>query len=384
VRAAPGWLKLLLVGQGVNAAGELAWIYLTLYLVVQRGIAAHSAGLVAGAFGVALIAGNLFGGALGDRIGLKPALAGALAGWALGCIAMPMTPSGALAPVAAAAGLTAGASRPLLFALVTGALPVERRREGIALSRAASNAGTVIGPPLGGLLAAADFTAVFIVDALSSVVLLAVVLAFVPRPETKVERPERTGGILRALRHDRQLAFLVASVLAVDSVYRLLYSVLPLLLHDLSAAAWVYGLTITANCVVIVLFEPRLARRLAGHRAFALIAAGYALVGLGFLELGVSPALGTVFGAVLIVTFGEMLYKPTATAHAANLAPHGMTGRYQSLYAGASVAGMLFSPVVGITAYEAAPRLLWPCAALVALLAAAAVAREPVLNSSAV
>jgi MFS family permease len=384
VRSAPRWLKALLVGQGVNAAGQLAWIYLTLYLVVQRHVAPHTAGVVAGAFGIGLVGGALFGGALGDRIGLKPALSAALAGWALGCVAMPLTPTGALVAVAAATGATAGTARPLLFALVLGALPAERRREGIALSRAATNAGTVIGPPLGGLLAATAFTAVFVVDALSSVVLLAVVLAFVPAPEAGVERPERAAGILGALRHDRHLVLLVASVLAVDSVYRLLYTVVPLLLHDLRAAAWVYGLTITLNCAVIVLFEPALARRLSAHRAFAVIAVGYALVGLGFLEIGVSPGVGAVFGAVLIVTVGEMLYKPTATAHAAHLAPPGMAGRYQSLYAGASIAGTLFSPLLGTAGYEAAPRLVWPCAALVALLAAAAVAREPVTRSSAV
>jgi hypothetical protein len=38
------------------------------------------------------------------------------------------------------------------------------------------------------------------------------------------------------------------------------------------------------------------------------------------------------------------------------------------------VAGMLFSPVLGTAAYEAAPRLVWPAAGLVALAAAATVA----------
>jgi predicted MFS family arabinose efflux permease len=376
VRSAPRWLKALLVGQAVSAAGALAWIYLTLYLVVQRGVAPHTAGLVAAAYGAGLVAGNLGGGSAGDRFGFKPALAGALAAWAAGCLAMPVTPTAALAPVGAAAGLAAGAIRPLMFSLVIAVLPAEHRREGIARSRAATNAGTVIGPPLGGLLAAADFGAVFVVDAVTTLALLAVVLAWVPAAEHDDRPADRPRGVLRALRTDGRLRLLLGSVLAVDTVYRLLYSVVPLLLHDLRAAAWVYGLTISLNCAVIVICEPRIARRRSGRPAFGVIALGYALVGLGFLGLGASPAVATVFAAVLIVTAGEMLYKPTATAQAADLAPPGMTGRYQSLYAGASVAGTLLSPLLGTAAYEAGPRLVWPAAALVALAAAGTVARR--------
>jgi MFS-type transporter involved in bile tolerance (Atg22 family) len=199
------------------------------------------------------------------------------------------------------------------------------------------------------------------------------VLACVPAADRERAPAERPAGVLRALRTDGRLVLLLGSVLAVDSVYRLLYSVLPLLLHDLRAAAWVYGLTISLNCAVIVACEPRIARRLSGRPAFAVIAAGYALVGLGFLELGISPAIVTVFAAALIVTAGEMLYKPTATALAADLAPAGMTGRYQSLYAGASITGTLLSPLLGTAGYEAAPRLVWPGAALVALVAAGVV-----------
>jgi MFS family permease len=373
LRTAPSWLKALLAGQVVSSAGALAWIYLTLYLVSDRGVAPHTAGLVAAAYGLFLVAGNLTGGSLGDRIGHRPALAVALAGWAVFSLAFPITPTPALAAIAAGGGLAAGAVRPLMSALVVSSLPAAMRREGIALSRAAMNAGTVIGPPLGGLLAATDFNLVFVVDGVSSLLLLAVILRFVPAARPAAASAAARRGVLHALRTDSRLVVLLATVVVVDTVYRLLYSVLPLLLRDLGTAAWVYGLTITLNCVVIVLFEPPLARRLSSRPALAVIGAGYALVGIGFAELGASPAVATAFVAVAIVTLGEMLYKPTATAHAADLAPVGMTGRYQSLYAGASIGGMLLSPLLGTAGYEAAPRAVWPVAALLALGAAGVV-----------
>ncbi|MGB8649868.1 MAG: hypothetical protein WCD35_04320 [Mycobacteriales bacterium] len=48
----------------------------------------------------------------------------------------------------------------------------------------------------------------------------------------------------------------------------------------------------------------------------------------------------------------------------------GMEGRYQSLYASASIGGMVLSPLLGTTLYGVAPALLWPAAGATALVAA--------------
>ena len=169
-----------MVGQLVNGAGALAWIYLTLYLVEDRGMSAQQAGFAAAAYGVGLVGGNLGGGWFGDRFGLRTAALASQLPWAISCVAMPFVPGAALAFLAALAGLCGGAGRPNLTALVATALPPERRREGIALSRTASNAGFTIGPPLGGLLAAYDFSLVFVVDAVTSLVMAAIIWRWVP------------------------------------------------------------------------------------------------------------------------------------------------------------------------------------------------------------
>lgn len=367
----PTWLKALLLGQLVSSAGSLAWMYLTLYLVNDRGLSASAGGAVTAVYGAGAIAGNLFGGSLGDRFGLREALA-ATKGIALVSVAaFAVCPTLALAPLALVAGLTGGAGRPLMNAVVASGLPSELRREAIALSRAAFNAGAVLGPPLGGLLAAHHFGWIFLTDAMTSAALLLVVLRWVPRaaaPDHGVRH-----GLLSVLRLDDQMRRLVLSVLAIDTTYRLLYTVVPLFLLDHAAPPWLYGLTISLNGAMIVLLEPRVARRLSTRPALPVISAGYAIVGIGWLLLGALPSVLTAFVAVLVISVGEMLYKPTATAHAADLAPAGMQGRYQSLYASASIGGMLLSPLIGSTLYGAAPRLVWPCAAILAVFAAVAI-----------
>ncbi len=59
--------------------------------------------------------------------------------------------------------------------------------------------------------------------------------------------------------------------------------------------------------------------------------------------------LGGAVVAAAFITAGEMLYKPTATAHVADAAPEGMVGRFSSLYAAASISGMFLAPALGGT-----------------------------------
>jgi MFS family permease len=368
LRTAPAWLKALLLGQLVSAAGSLAWLYLTLWLVTDRGLQTGTAALVTGAYGGAAIAGNLLGGSLGDRVGLRTALAWTKGVALVSCVAFPVCPTWALLPLALLTGLAGGMGRPLLSAVVASGLPSGLRREAIAWSRAAFNAGTVIGPPLGGLLAAHHFGWVFVIDGATSAVLLVTVLRFVPRAErVRVAVPH---GLLGALRADRSMRSLVVSVLGVDTTYRLLYTALPLFLVDHDAPAWLYGATVSLNGLGIVLLEPRVARRLAGRPAHQVVRTGYALVGVGWLLLALVPTVTGALLTVLVITAGEMLYKPTATAHAADLAPPGMEGRYQSLYAAASIGGMLLSPLLGTSLYGVHPALVWPAAGALALVAA--------------
>ena len=363
----PAWLRAVMVGQLVNGAGALAWIYLTLYLVEDRGMSAQQAGFAAAAYGVGLVGGNLGGGWFGDRFGLRTAALASQLLWAISCLAMPWVPGPSIAVVAALAGLFGGAGRPNLSALVAISLPAERRREGIALSRTASNAGFTIGPPLGGLLAAYDFSLVFVVDAVTSLVMAAIIWRWVPNARQTTGLS--TTGLWKTVLRDRAVLVVLVTIVVVDTVYRQIFATMPLLLRDAGAPTVAYGVLLGASSVVIVLCEAPLAVRLRGHRATRVIAAGFACIGIGLAVLGVWPALGGAAVAIAVMTAGEMLYKPTATAHVADAAPDGMVGRYSSLYAAASISGMFLAPAIGGTTYQHAPELLYPVAAGLALVA---------------
>jgi len=374
VRSLPSWLQIVLLGQFVNAAGALAWIYLTLYLVDARHLTSANAGLLSAINGVGLIAGNLFGGGVGDRIGMRRALLAGLLGWAACCAAVPITPVVALGPLLLVAGTLGGVTRPLMSAVVLSALPVDQRRTGAALWRVAFNAGAIIGPPLGALAAGSHFGVIFAVDAASSLILAAVIWRFAPLDSARPSRSSRAGALplRRTLRGKRFTVAVLVTVVVVDTSYRQLYVGLPLELHRLQAPTLVYGLTVTLNCVLIVLAEVWVALRMARRPPAAVIAAGYALVGTSWLLFGAHPSVPTAIAMVVVISVGEMLYKPTATAAVADAAPPGYEGRYQSLYAGASISGTVLAPAIGGAAFGHHPGLLWLGAAVAPLLAAAA------------
>src|SRR5207248_1278347 len=125
------------------------------------------AALVTGGYGLATIVGNLVGGSVGDRLGIRPVLLATKAVSLVAVAGFPLAPTRVLAVLAVLAGLTSGMGRPLMSAVIAGGMPPALRREAIAWSRAANNAGVVVGPPLGGLLAVHHFGIVFVLDAAS-------------------------------------------------------------------------------------------------------------------------------------------------------------------------------------------------------------------------
>jgi MFS family permease len=359
-----------MAGQFISAAGTLAWLYMTLYLVEDRGLPPSRAGLITACYGVGTIAGNLSGGWFGDRFGLRRTLLFAIGGWLLCCLAVPVAPTAMLPALVSVSGAVGGAGRPVMSALVAMAIPGDLRRAGIALSRSINNAGMIIGPPLGALFAAYDFDLLFVFDALTSAALWFVIRARVPRL-AGIAPAAAGGGLLRSLRARPGVLGLLGAIVAIDTVYRLQYSVLPLWLRDHGEPAVAYGAMISLSCVIIALAEAAVAVRLRAHAALRVIGAGFALVGVGYLLLGTGLGLVAAVAMMVVVTAGEMLYKPTATAHVADAAPDGMAGRYQSLYGAASIGGMMLSPALGTALYERVPALVWPVGGTLALLVAA-------------
>lgn len=373
MRSLPRVVWVLAAGRFVSAASSFLMLFTVLYLTGDRGLDAVEAGVVAGANGVGMLLGNFTGGRFGDRLGHRRVLltASTLAG--LATAAIPWTPTPLLAgslPLIGYLGATSGISQGALAAL---AVPVGDRRGSVAVNRAASNAGFVIGPPIAAVVAAqAGYDTLFVVDGVVTVLLRVVTSRFLP---ADVVRPlaTRSGAptsLWRNVTRNRPLLVLLVGVVLVDLVYRQLYSTLPLHLRDQGQPLAVYTWLIALGSGLILLLEVPVALWLRHRPALTIVATGYALVAVGFTLFGVQvpglPVATTAVAAMVVLTAGEILYKTTATAHVLDEAPEHLVGQYQGLYMGAATSGTMLSAPVGGLVYAAAPGLLWPLCGVVA------------------
>jgi MFS family permease len=360
------------VGRFFTSASSFLMLFLTLYLTGPRGLSVVTAGLLTGTSGIGWLVGNFTGGRWGDRHGhRRTALVGST-GAGLLVASIPLQPVWLMTlslPVSTYLSATVGVSLGALTALA-----VERgnRRTMVAISRAASNAGFVIGPPLGALLAAWSYDALFVADGLMLVAVRVALAPMLPRQEPAAADGPTTG-FLRALRADRALMRLLPAVVVVDVVYRQLYTTVPLHLRDEGLPLGVYAALNAIGSGLILLLEVPVALRLRGFSSYPIIAAGYALVGVGFALFGLPVTVATSVLAVVVLTSGEILYKTTATAHVLDAAPDHLVGQYQGLYTGAATSGSLLAAPVGGAIYAAAPGLLWPLLGVAGIGAAASV-----------
>ncbi|MFB6708819.1 MFS transporter [Streptomyces sp. NPDC056333] len=379
LRNVPRTVRLLAFGAFLNGVVSFTFVYLFVYLTGPRGLTVPQAGVIAGIGGVGLVAGNFTGGWFGDHYGhRRMLLAGALVSGAA-LVTLPVLPVAAMYAVLPLAQYAAGVVRAANSALVAVSVPEGGRRQSFAVMRAGGNAGFTVGPPLGALIAAHfSYGLLFVVDGLGTLLFAVYASKVLPARGTVHTRPARNPdapGLLRELRARPAVPVLLAAILCVDLVYRQQYSTLPVFLADHGRSTQFYGWLLAVNGGVILCLELPVTHALRRRAPLSIVGAGLLLVGLGFAVL--IPGAGALFAVTMMasVTAGEILYKTTATAYVADQSPAHAQGRFQSLYAGASISGQVLAPPLGGALYATAPGLLWPACALLAGLAVLAARR---------
>ncbi|MEU3714514.1 MFS transporter [Streptomyces californicus] len=377
LRGVPRTVRLLALGAFLNAVVSFTFVYLFVYLVGPRGLTVTQAGVISGVGGIGLVAGNFTGGWFGDRLGHRRALLTGACVSGASLVVLPALPVAALYAVLPVAQYAAGVVRAANAALVAVSVSGGGRRQSFALTRFAANGGFAIGPPLGALIAARfSYDWLFVADGVGTLLFAAYAARILPARGSAHSAPAHdpdAPGLWRELRARPAILVLLAAIVVVDLVYRQQYSTLPVFLADHGHSTQLYGWLLAINGGVILCLELPAAHVLRRRAPLGLVGAGLLLVGLGYALL--IPGAGVLFAAAMMLslTLGEILYKTPATAYVADQAPGHAQGRFQSLYAGASISGQVLAPPLGAAVYASAPALLWPLCALLAVGAGAAV-----------
>jgi MFS family permease len=256
-------------------------------------------------------------------------------------------------------------------------LPQEKRTSGFGIRRVAFNLAIVIGPVIGGFIAARSYLALFVIDAIISAIVA--LMVFLMIPETKPasaegEEQESTAqsfkGYLQVLRDGKFMAFTCVSLL-VWLVYMNMNTTLGVFLrdqHGLPESG--YGWIISINAAMVVLLQFSITRRIEKNPPMLMMAVGSFFVALGLLLYGFVSTFLLFVVAMAILTVGEMVAIPIAQAVVASFAPEEMRGRYSFVYGNSWGISFATGPyLAGLVLDNYDPNLLWYACGIIGMIA---------------
>lgn len=370
LRALPRAAWVLFLGTFINRFGTFVMPFLAIYLT-RSGYSMAQAGLAVSAFGGGHAVASTAGGHLADRIGRRNTIAVSMFAGAISMVALSQARTYPLILLLTfVTGAMVEMYRPAATALIGDLVAPEQRIAAFGMYRWAINLGFAAGPATAGFLANKSFLLVFLGDAMTSLLFGFLALAMLPHGVRVSMKEEKSGEALRhALHNERFVLFLIAT-LCVTWIEFQLHSTFPLYIQQLGYGPSTYGLLLSINGVMIVVFELALTTWTQQFIPQRIIALGYALAAIGIAMTGLARTIPQLAGTVVVWTLGEMVYAPVTGAYVTTLAPERYRGRYSGMWMLMWSLGMLLGPWIGTLIFQRNAMLLWSTCAVVGLAGA--------------
>lgn len=267
-------------------------------------------------------------------------------------------------------------------AVVSDVTPPEKRAAGMGVIGAAIGLGFVVGPALGGFLAAHGGSTPFWVAMGLSLLNASLVCLFLPETRKQCANrslPRQGPGLLFASWGKVTRRTSVARLVLINLLYTLAFTgmetVFPLLTQRrFGWGAMQNGYIFTYVGLIIILMQGGLIRQLVKRWGeLALMLMGLGLLGAGLLMLIWSDSLALLLAAAGVLSLGDGAVTPTSSAVLSLLASEAEQGEILGFSQGLGSLGRMLGPLIAGTLYTldpGAPFLAGGVFALVAMLIA--------------
>jgi MFS family permease len=359
--------------------GTLIYPFFALYITDKFAVGMTEAGILFAIFSVCGFVGSMVGGALTDRFGRRGMVLFGLVFSALSSVSMGLVNDlSAFYLLAVVVGLLSNIGGPARQAMVADLLPKEKHSEGYGMLRVAGNLAWILGPMIGGLLAAKSYLILFVLDAVTSLITAVIVFRLVPetKPESTLGQRQETllqtlAGYRLVLADRLYMAFLVTSMFMLI-VYQQMYNTLSVYLRDVhDVSAQQFGVLLSLDAAVVVLCQFWVTRRIRPYPPMLLMMVGTLFYLVGFTMYGFVATYALFIVAIMLITIGEMIVMPVGQALVARFAPADMRGRYMAIFGLSWTIPSAIGPwAAGLILDNYDPNWVWYAAGIISAVAA--------------
>jgi MFS transporter, DHA1 family, tetracycline resistance protein len=330
------------------------------------GIPVEYIGLLLGCYAGGELLATPFVGGIADRVGRRPVLLASTTGIGVGFIRLFLAPGVIAAALSLLViGLFESVLHPTAATVITDVVSPDERRGHFAMTRIMSNAGRIVGPALGGVLALWSLHLVFFGAAVTILTGAAAVAALLPETwhgnadGTEDDDDESLTALGAALR-DRQLAGLLLSISVLEIAVSWIEAVTPL--YATAAGALTptgIGMLFAYAGVIGVIFQLPVTQASQRISGFATVLWSGAIEALAFAFLLPAPALPLLIAAITFAAFARMLSGPLVQAIVSELAPRNAQATYQAAFSVVFDLKDAAGPAIGTWLYAMSAVLPW-------------------------
>ncbi|MDA8206219.1 MAG: aminotransferase class III-fold pyridoxal phosphate-dependent enzyme [Thermaerobacter sp.] len=363
----------------VSLADGVLIPFVSIYLVRDLGLAPAWVGIIVGISGLGIVAGQLPGGALADRLGVSRMIVVGLTVAACANLLAGLTRNPVLFGAAYGVAFFASASiSPAFYGAAAAQVGQGKNLRSVGLLITAQNGGIAAGALVAWPFLSMHLGSIFFLAAFIDVVGIGVAWRFVTRPQP--DRGPRafqwSDWISLPPRENRMFWPVALAGFLLGVLYSQMWSTVPIVWAHRAGAASVFALLWFLNGAAIFTCERPIARALE-HRSpkFWMAAAGIIYgMALGLFNLGDTlPVLVVSFG---VLTLAELIYEPFPPTFYSAAAPTGHQARFQAAGNVTNAAGLVVGPVIGDLLLQwNRPDLVWSLMAVLGLLSALSIVR---------
>ncbi|MBN1562951.1 MAG: MFS transporter [Anaerolineae bacterium] len=262
------------------------------------------------------------------------------------------------------------------YTMIADMVKPDRRSEVYALLRMGDNVGIAAGPTLGGFLVTVSYALSFYLAGGVQIVIAVFMIRMIG--ETLLDAAPDAGAVLAQpgygpLLHDQSFLMTWGLYILVQIANAMVFVLLGLYVKEnFGIPENRYGFIVGANAVMVVTLQYSVTRVSDRYRALPVIALGALLYAVGMGVFGMAGGFVMFLAGMVILTLGELLLVPTATALVANIAPPDMRARYMGTFSLSFRIGAGIGPVVGgVLSDTIAPAATWYGGMVACVLAAA-------------